>query len=179
MEIPYHLICLLRNLYEGQEATVRTGHGTMDWFKIGKGVQDCTLLPCLFNFYAGYIMQNARLDELQAGIKVAGRNISNLRYADCCCSVPKSRPTLWDPTDGSTPGFPVPHCLPDLTLTHVHWVGDAIQQSHSLSPPSPPALNLSQEKIKVFSNESALWFKVLELQFQHQPFQWIFRVDFL
>ena len=109
MGIPDYLICLLRNLYAGQEATVRTGHGTMDWFKIGKGVQDCTLLPCLFNFYAGYIMQNARLDESQAGIKVARRNINNLRYTDCCCSVPKSRPTLWDPTDCSTPGFPDLH----------------------------------------------------------------------
>ena len=81
--IPDHLICLLRNLYAGQEATVRTGHGTVDWFKIGKGVcQDCILSPCLFNFYAEYIMQNSRLDEAQAGIKIGGRNINNLRYAD-------------------------------------------------------------------------------------------------
>ena len=83
MGIPDHLTCLLRNLYAGQEATVRTEHGTMDWFKIGKGVyQGCILSPCLFNFYAEYIMQNTRLDESQAGIKIAGRNISNLRYAD-------------------------------------------------------------------------------------------------
>ena len=83
MVIPVHLICLLRNLFAGQEATVRTGHGTTDWFKIGKGVhQGCILSPCLFNFYAEYIMQNARLDEAQAGIKIAGRNINNLRYAD-------------------------------------------------------------------------------------------------
>ena len=83
MGIPDHLTCLLRNLYAGQEATVRTGHGTIDWFQIGKGVrQGCILSPCLFNFYAEYIMRNAGLDEGQAGIKIAGRNINNLRYAD-------------------------------------------------------------------------------------------------
>ena len=83
MKIPDHLICLLRNLCAGQEATVRTGHGTTDWFKIGKEVwQGCILLPCLFNLYTEYIMQNASLDEPQAGIKVAGRNINNLRYAN-------------------------------------------------------------------------------------------------
>ena len=83
MGISHHLTCLLRNLYAGQEATVRTGHGTTDWFQIEKGVsQGCILSPCLFNFYAGYIMQNARLEEAQTGIKIAGRNISNLRYAD-------------------------------------------------------------------------------------------------
>ena len=82
MGIPDHLTCILRNLYSGQEATVRTGHGTTDWFQIGKGVrQGCILSPCLFNFYAKYIMQNARLDEAQAGIKIAGRKITNLRYA--------------------------------------------------------------------------------------------------
>ena len=83
MGIQDHLTCLLRNLYTGQEATVRTGHETTDWFQIGKGVhQGCTLSPCLFNLYAEYIMQNAKLDEAQAGIKIAGRNINNLRYAD-------------------------------------------------------------------------------------------------
>ena len=83
MRIPDHLTCLLRNLYAGQEATVRTGHGTTDWFQIGKGVrQDCILSPCLFNFCAEYIMRNAGLEEAQAGIKIAGRNINNLRYAD-------------------------------------------------------------------------------------------------
>ena len=83
MGIPDHLTCLLRNLYAGQEATVRTGHGTRDWFQIGKGVrQGCILSPCLFNFYAEYIMRNAGLDEAQAGIKITGRNINNLRYAD-------------------------------------------------------------------------------------------------
>ena len=83
MGIPDHLVCLLRNLYAGQEATVRTRRGTMDWFKTGKGVrQGCILSLCLFNFYAEYIMRNAGLEETQAGIKIAGRNINNLRYAD-------------------------------------------------------------------------------------------------
>ena len=83
MGIPDHLTCLLRNLYTGQEATVRTGHETTDWFQIGKGVhQGCILSPCLFNLYAENIMRNARLEEAQAGIKIAGRNINNLRYAD-------------------------------------------------------------------------------------------------
>uniref|UniRef100_A0AC11DCR9 Uncharacterized protein n=1 Tax=Ovis aries TaxID=9940 RepID=A0AC11DCR9_SHEEP len=81
--MPDHLTCLLRNMYAGQEATVRTGHGTTDWFQIGKGVcQDCVLSPCLFNLYAEYIMRNAGLDEAQAGIKIARRNIKNLRYTD-------------------------------------------------------------------------------------------------
>ena len=83
MGILDHVTCLLRNLYTGQEATVRTGHGTTNWFQIGKGVrQGCILSPCLFNFYAEYIMRNARLDKAQAGIKIARRNIDNLRYAD-------------------------------------------------------------------------------------------------
>ena len=83
MGIPDHLTCLQKNLYSGQEATVRTGHGTTDWFQIWKGVrQGCILSPCLFNFYAGYIMRNAGLDEAQAEIKIAGRNINNLRYGE-------------------------------------------------------------------------------------------------
>ena len=83
MGLPHHLTCLLRNLYAGQEATVRTGHGTTDWLQIGKGVcQGCILSPRLFNFYAEYIMRNAGLEEAQAGVKIAGRNINNLRYAD-------------------------------------------------------------------------------------------------
>src|SRR5574340_482576 len=83
MGIPDHLTCLLRNLYTGQEATVRTGHGTTDWFQIGKGVhQGCILSPCLFNFCAEYIMRNAGLEEAQAEIKISGRNINNLRYSD-------------------------------------------------------------------------------------------------
>ena len=83
MKIPDHLTCLLRNLYAGQEATSRTGPGTADWFQIGKGVcQGCILSPCLFNFYAEYIMRNAGLEEGQVEMKIAGRNINNLRYAD-------------------------------------------------------------------------------------------------
>ena len=83
MEIPDYLTCLLRNLYAGQEATVRTGHGTTDWFQTRKGVrQGCMLSPCLFNSYAEYIMRNARLEEAQVGIKIAGRNTNSLRYAD-------------------------------------------------------------------------------------------------
>ena len=83
MGIPDHVTCLLRNLYAGQEATVRTGHGKTDWFQIGKRVcQGCILSPCLFNLYAEYIMRNAGLKEAQTGIKIAGRNVNNLRYAD-------------------------------------------------------------------------------------------------
>ena len=83
MGIPDHLTCLLRNLHAGHEAAVRTGHGTTDWFQIGKGVrQGCILSPCLFNFYAEYTMRNSGLEEAQAGIKIAGRNINHLRYAD-------------------------------------------------------------------------------------------------
>ena len=83
MGLPDHLTCFLRNLYVGQEATVRTGHGTTDWFQIGKGVrQGCILSPCLFNFYAEYIMRNTGLEEAQTGIKIARRNSNNLRYAD-------------------------------------------------------------------------------------------------
>ena len=83
MGIPDHLICLMRNLYTGQEVAVTIEHGTIDWFKIGKAIhQGCVLSPCLFNLYAEYIMQNARLDEAQAGIKIARRNINNLRYAN-------------------------------------------------------------------------------------------------
>ena len=95
MGIPDRLTCLLRNLYAGQEATVRTGHGSMNWFQIGKGVhQVCILLPCLFNLYAEYIMQNARLGESQAEIKIARRNINNLRYADNTTLMVKSKEEL-------------------------------------------------------------------------------------
>ena len=91
MGIPDHLTCLLRSLYAGQGATVRTGHGTTDWFQIGKGVHHgCILSPCLFNLYAEYIMQNAKLDGLQAGIKIARRIINNLRYADDTTLTPES-----------------------------------------------------------------------------------------
>ena len=89
MDTPDHLTCLLRYLYASQEATVRTGHGTTDWFNIGKGVrQGCILLPCLFNLYEEYIMRNAGLDESQPGIKIAGRNINNLRYSDTQMTLP-------------------------------------------------------------------------------------------
>ena len=95
MGIPDHLTCLLRNLYAVQEATVRTGHGTTAWFQIGKGVhQGCMLSPCLFNFYAEYIMRNAGLEETQAGIKIAGRNINNLRYADDTTLIAESEEQL-------------------------------------------------------------------------------------
>jgi len=95
MGVPNHFTCLLRNFYVGQEATVRAGHETMDWFKIGKGVwQDCILTLCLFNFYAEYIMWNARLDESQAGVKTAGRNINNFRYADDTTLMAESEETL-------------------------------------------------------------------------------------
>ena len=95
MGIPDHLIGLLRNLYAGQEATVRTGHGTTDWFQIRKGVrQGCILSPCLFNLYAEYITRNAGLDEAQAGIKITGRNINNLRYADDTTLMAESKEEL-------------------------------------------------------------------------------------
>ena len=95
MGIPDHLTCLLRNLYAGEEAAVRTEYGTMDWFQIGEGLrQGCILSPCLFNFYAECIMQNARLDEAQAGVKIAGRNINNLRYADNTTLMAESKEEL-------------------------------------------------------------------------------------
>jgi len=95
MEIPNHLTCLLRNLYAGQEATVRTGHGTTDWFQIGKGVpQGCIFSLCLFNLYAEYIMWNAGLDKAQAGIKIARRNINNLRYEDDTTLMAESKKEL-------------------------------------------------------------------------------------
>ena len=95
MGIPDHLTCLLRNLYAGKEATIRTGHGPTDWFQIGKGeCQGYILSPCLFNLYAEYIMRNAGLDEAQAGIKIAGRNINNLRYADDTTLMEESKEEL-------------------------------------------------------------------------------------
>ena len=95
MGIPDHLTCLLRNLYADQEATVRTGHGTIDWFQIEKGVrQGYTLSPCLFNLYAEYIMRNTGLEEAHTGIKIAGRNINNLRYADDATLMTESKEEL-------------------------------------------------------------------------------------
>ena len=105
MGIPDHLTCLLRNLSAGQEATVRTGHGTTDWFQIGKRVrQGCILSPCLFNLYAKYIMRNAGLEETQAGIKIAGRNINHLRYADDTTLMAESEEELKKPLDESERG---------------------------------------------------------------------------
>ena len=102
MGIPDHLICLLRNLHAGQEATVRTGHGPTDWFQIGKGVcQGCILSPCLFNLYGEYILRNAGLEETQAGIKIAGRNKNNLRYADDTTLMTGSEEELKKPLDES------------------------------------------------------------------------------
>ena len=98
MGIPDHLTCLLRNLYAGREAKVRTGHGTTDWFQFGKGVrQGCILSPCLFNFYAEYIMRNTGLEEAQAGIKIAGRNINNLTYANYTTIMAESEEQLKSP----------------------------------------------------------------------------------
>ena len=102
MGTPDHMTCLLRNLYAGQEATVRTRHGTTDWFQIGKGVrQGCILSPCLFNLLAEYIMQKVRLDEAQAGIKISGRNINNPRYADDTTLMSESKEETEEPLDES------------------------------------------------------------------------------
>ena len=145
MGIPDHLTCLLRKLYAGQEATVRTRHGTMDWYQTGKGVgQGYILSPCLFNLHAEYSMWNAGLEEAQAGIKTAGRNINNLRYADDTTLMAESEkeqraswwkwkllllmlslqscPTLCDPINGRPPGSPVPGILQTRTL---EWVAIA------------------------------------------------------
>ena len=212
MGISDHLPCLLRSLYAGQKATVRTGHGTTDWFQIGKGVrQGYILLPCLFNLYAQYLMRNAGLGKAQAGLKIAGRNINNLRYVKDTTlmaereeelksllmkvkeesekvglklniqktkimafgpissvqfsSVSQSCPTLCDPINHTTPGLPVHHQLPEFTQTHVHRVGDAIQPSHSLLSPSPPAPNPSQhQSLFQLVNSSHELAKVLEFQ---------------
>ena len=105
IRIADHLTCLLRNLYAGQEATVRTGHGTTNWFQIEKGVcQDCMLSPCLFNLYAEYIMRNAGLEEAQAGLKIAERNINNLRYTDDTTFMAESEEELKKPLDESKRG---------------------------------------------------------------------------
>ena len=104
MGIPDHLTCLLRNLYAGQEATVRTGHETVDWFQIGRVCQGCILSPCLFNLYAEHIMRNTGLEEAQAGIKIARRDINNLRYADDTTVMAESEDELKKPLDESERG---------------------------------------------------------------------------
>ena len=105
MGIPDHLTCLLRNLYAGQEATVKTGHGTTDWFQIGQGVHQGRILsPCLFNLYTEYIMRNVGLEQAQAGIKIARRNINNLRYADETTLITESEEELKKPLDESKKG---------------------------------------------------------------------------
>ena len=146
MAIPDHLTCLLRNLCAGQEATVTTGHGTTDWFQIRKAVhQGCILSPCLFNLYAGYIMRNTRLEEAQAGIKTAGRNISNLRYADQR-SDQISHSVVSDslrPHDSQHTRPPCPSPTPGVHSDSHPSVSDAIQPSHPLSSPSPLAPNPS------------------------------------
>ena len=156
MGIPDHLTCLLRNLYAGQEATVRTRHWTMDWFQIRKGVhQGCILSPCLSNLYAEF------------------SSVQFSSAAQLCL-------TLCDPMDCSTPGFPVHHQLQELSQIHVHQVSDAIQPSHPLSSPSPPAFNLSQHHgLFQWVSSSHQVAKVLDFQLQHQSFQRIFRTEFL
>ena len=151
MGIPDHLTCLLRNLHAGQEATVRTRHGTMDWFQIGKRVcQGCILSPCLFNLYAEF------------------------------SSVTQSCLTLCDPMNHSTPGLPVLHQLPESTQTHVHWVSDAIHPSHPLLSLPPPAVNLSQHQgLFKWVSSSHQVAKVLLFQLQHQSFQSTPRTDLL
>ena len=105
MRIPDHLTCLLRNLYVGQEAIIRTGHGTTDWFQIGKGVcPGCLLSPCLFNLYAEHIMRNSGLEETQAGIKIGGRNLNNLRYADYTTLMAEKRRGTKEPLDDGEGG---------------------------------------------------------------------------
>ena len=127
MGIPDHLICLLRNLYAGQEETVRTGHGTTDWFQIGKGVcKGCILSPCLFNFYAEYIMRNTGLEETQAGIKIAERNINNLRYADDTSLMAESEEEPKKPLDESERG----ECKSWLKAQHSENEDHGIRSHH-------------------------------------------------
>ena len=135
MGIPHYLTCLLRNVYAGQEATIRTGHGTTDWFQIRKGVcQGCILSPCLFNLNAEYVMRNARLDEAQAGIKIVRRNINNLRYADAAAVAKslQSCPTLCNSIDGSPPGSSVNGIFQETVL---EWGAIAFSPDMQKAPP--------------------------------------------
>ena len=152
MGIPDHLAYLLRNLYAGEEATVRTGHGTTDWFQIEKGVrQSCHLA------YLTYMWSSAQFN-----------------------SVAQSCLTLCDPMDCSTLGLPVHHQLLEFIQTHVHWVGDTIQPSHLLLSPSPPAVSPSQhQRLFQWVSSSHQVAKELEFQLQHQSFKWTLRIDLL
>ena len=164
MGIPDHLTCLLRNLYAGQEATVRTGHGTTDWFQIGKGVcQGCILSPCLFKLYANYIMRNAGLEEAQTGIKIAGRNINNLRYSDDTTLMAESEEELKsllmkvkEESEKVTAHQASLSMTNSRSLLRLKFIELVIPSSHLilchpllLLPPTPP-------NIRVFSNESTL-----------------------
>ena len=176
MEVVDHLICLLRNLYEGQEATVRTGHGTTNWFKIRKGVrQSCILSPWLFNLYAENIMWNTGLVESQAGIKIAGRNINNLRYAYLLLLFSSSvmSGSLW-PHGLQHPRLPCPSPSPGVCSNScpLSWWNQMVRSIESmrsnhlpLLSTSPPAFNLSQNQ-GLFQWMGFLYHvaKVLELQ---------------
>ena len=150
MGIPDHLTCLLRNLYVGQEAIARTGYGTTDCFKIERGVRQGCILSPCLFIFCAEL----------------------LKLLSCV--------RLWDSMNCSTPGLPVHHQLPESTQTNVHWVGDAIQPSHPLSSPSPPALNPSQHQgLFKWVSSSHQVAKVLEFQLQHQSYQWTPRTDLL
>ena len=159
MGIPDHLTCLLRNLYAGQKATVRTGHGTTDWFQTGKGVrQGCILSPCLFNFYAEYIMRNAELDEAKAGIKTAGRNVNNLRYADDTTLMAESEEelkSLWMKVkvESEKVGLKLNiqkteswHLVPSL---HGNWMGKQWKQCQTLFFWAPKSLQMVTAAMKL------------------------------
>ena len=196
MGIPDHLTCLLRNLYASQEATVRTGHGTTDCFQIGKGVcQGCILSPCLFNLYAEYTMRNAGLEEAQAGIKIAGRNIHNLRYTNDTTLMAESKElkSLLMKVKVSSVQFSSVHLLSNVGLfatpwTAAHQASLSITNSHS--PPRPMSIELVMPSnhpilcrpllllpsifpsIRVFSNKSALrikWPKHWSFSFKISP----------
>ena len=160
MGIPDHVTFLLRNLYADQEATVRTGHVTTDWFQIGKGVsQDCILSPYLFNLYAVYIMWNAGLDEAQAGIKIARRNIDNFRYTDAAAAkLLQSCPTLCDSIDGSPPGSPVPGILQARTL---EWVAISFSDGKKRRRTKEPLNESEEESEKVGLNFNIQKIKII------------------
>ena len=185
-----HLTCLLINEYAGQEATVRSGHGTTEWFQIGKGVhQGCILSPCLFNLFR--VQLNWTCWNLIWCILIGLGNIHHYNYFHLfllmffpmlLLSSVQSLSHLWlcNPVNRSTPGLPVHHQLPEFTQTHVHRVSDAIQPSHPVSSPSPSALNPSQHQgFFQWVNSSHEVAKVLEFQLQHQSFQWTPRTDLL